>query len=283
MLSGGESSRFIPSSQLSSLRQASSKTSLLSRFLRSITERKFELKKDNKKTLTKLNNALSIKRGKIDPATVKEVTDEVEKEMKEISSLRRKEIGGEKISPKLKEILKRNIYRDKTEELYKVYKVRSSYMTNGESKPMLALLTDKTLYLTGQKGSYAYSNQFVIPYNELDVIMVRVVIGKKSFFILFNFSNLSFVLQIGPNAQTILISNADYEMQYLFSTGSSFTTSELISHLEIAMRRSPSKPRLPAVKELNYDDMHVLKHSILSDTAIHMVILIIFFYIYKTF
>lgn len=60
-------------------------------------------------------------------------------------------------------------------------------------------------------------------------------------------------------------------MQYLFSTGSKKITSELISHLEMAMRRSPTKPKLPAVKELNYDDMHSLKHSILSDTAVHPV------------
>jgi pleckstrin family protein M 2 len=60
-------------------------------------------------------------------------------------------------------------------------------------------------------------------------------------------------------------------MQYLFSTGSNQTTSELITHLEIAMRRSPFKPRLPAVKELYYDDMHSLKHSILAETAVHPV------------
>ena len=78
-------------------------------------------------------------------------------------------------------------------------------------------------------------------------------------------------LKVGPNAQTILISNADYEMQYLFSTGSSQITSELLSHLEMAMRRSSSKPRLPAVKELSYEDMHMLKHSILADTAVHPV------------
>jgi len=60
-------------------------------------------------------------------------------------------------------------------------------------------------------------------------------------------------------------------MQYLFSTGSSQTTSELIGHLEMAMRRSPSKPRLPAVKELNYEDMHILRNSILNDTAVHPV------------
>lgn len=39
----------------------------------------------------------------------------------------------------------------------------------------------------------------------------------------------------------------------------------------MAMRRSPTKPRLPAVKELNYEDMHILRNSILTDTAVHPV------------
>lgn len=226
------------------LRSASSNTSLLSRFLRSITERKFEIKR-NKKSTTKSNSLLYIKGVKADYNSFKDFNDNLDKEIKDNIVIIKKESSGEKINLKLSEIFKKNIYRDKTEELYKVYKVRSSYMTNGESKAMLALLTNKTLYLTGTKTDNTYSNQFVIPYNELDVIM------------------------IGPNSQTILISNADYEMQYLFSTGSSQTTSELISHLEMSMRKSPTKPKLPAVKELRYDDMHILKHSILKETAVH--------------
>lgn len=155
---------------VTALRQAPSKTSLLSRFLRSITERKFELKKD-KKSQTRAS-PLYIKGAKIDQQGVKDFDEALEKEIQENVAAGKREFSGEKISLKLREVFKRNIYRDKTEELYKVYKVRSSYMTNGESKPMLALLTDKTLYLTGQKGEHPYSNQFVIPYNELDVIMV---------------------------------------------------------------------------------------------------------------
>ncbi|XP_043488896.1 pleckstrin homology domain-containing family M member 2 [Polistes fuscatus] len=224
------------------LRHAPSKTSLLSRFLRSITERKFENKKTKKPQKA---NPLYIKGVKANYDSFKDFNDNLDREIQENVAAEKQEFSGEKISLKLRETFKKHIYRDKTEELYKVYKVRSSYMTNGESKPMIALLTDKTLYLTGSKMDHSYSNQFVIPYNELDVIM------------------------IGPNAQTILISNADYEMQYLFSTGNSQTTSELITHLEIAMRRSPSKPQLPAVKELSYEDMHILKQSILSDTAVH--------------
>lgn len=154
------------------LRQAPSKTSLLSRFLKSITERKFEIKK-NKKPLKA--NTLYIKGIKTSYDSFKDFNDNLDKEIQENVAAEKQEFSGEKISLKLREIFKRHIYRDKTEELYKVYKVRSSYMTNGESKPMIALLTDKTLYLTGSKLDHSYSNQFVIPYNELDVIMVRKI------------------------------------------------------------------------------------------------------------
>lgn len=152
------------------LRQAPSKTSLLSRFLKSITERKFENKKNKKPTKT---NTLYIKGFKTNYSSFKDFNDNLDKEIKENVAAEKQEFSGERITPKLRELFKKHIYRDKTEKLYKVYKVRSSYMTNGESKPMIALLTDKTLYLTSSKLDHSYSNQFVIPYNELDVIMVR--------------------------------------------------------------------------------------------------------------
>ena len=156
------------------LRQAPSNTSLLNRFLRSITERKFE----NKKCKKPKSNSLYIKCDTFDQDSFKDFNDALEKEIQENMDMSRRNFSGEKISFKLKEIFKRNVYRDKTEELYKVYKVRSSYMTNGESKPMLALLTDKTLYLTSSKSNHSYRNQFVIPYNELDVIMVSIIFYK---------------------------------------------------------------------------------------------------------
>lgn len=153
------------------LRQATSKSSLLSRFLRSVTERKFEGRKAKK---PQKPNPLYIKGVKVgNQESFKDFNDNLEKEIQENVAAEKQEFSGEKVGLKLRETFKRQIYRDKTEELYKVYKVRSSYMTNGESKPMLALLTDKTLYLTASKIDHSYSNQFVIPYNELDVIMVR--------------------------------------------------------------------------------------------------------------
>lgn len=154
------------------LRQAPSKTSLLSRFLKSITERKFEIKKNKKPPKV---NTLYIKGIKTSYDSFKDFNDNLDKEIQENVAAEKQEFSGEKVSLKLRELFKRHIYRDKTEELYKVYKVRSSYMTNGESKPMIALLTNKTLYLTGSKLDHSYSNQFVIPYNELDVIMVRKI------------------------------------------------------------------------------------------------------------
>lgn len=166
ILTGENSNKLLASS----LRQAPSKTSLLSRFLKSITERKFEVKRSKKSQKT---NPLYIKGVKTSYGSFREFNDDLEREIQENVAAEKQEFSGEKISLKLRELFKKHIYRDKTEELYKVYKVRSSYMTNGESKPMIALLTDKTLYLTGSKLDHTYSNQFVIPYNELDVIMVN--------------------------------------------------------------------------------------------------------------
>lgn len=161
------------------LRQAPSKTSLLSRFLKSITERKFEIKKNKKPPKV---NTLYIKGIKTNYDSFKDFNDNLDKEIQENVAAEKQEFSGEKMSLKLRELFKRHIYRDKTEELYKVYKVRSSYMTNGESRPMIALLTDKTLYLTSSKLDHSYSNQFVIPYNELDVIMVRCRCFVSMFF-----------------------------------------------------------------------------------------------------
>ena len=166
ILTGESSSKLLAPS----LRQAPSKTSLLSRFLKSITERKFEIKKNKKPPKA---NTLYIKGIKMSYDSFKDFNDNLDREIQENVAAEKQEFSGEKVSLKLRELFKRHIYRDKTEELYKVYKVRSSYMTNGESKPMIALLTDKTLYLTSSKMDHSYSNQFVIPYNELDVIMVR--------------------------------------------------------------------------------------------------------------
>jgi hypothetical protein len=56
--------------------------------------------------------------------------------------------------------------------LLQVFKVSSSYCSNGIGKPLLALLTNVSLYLTGVKSNYKYCNQLVMPYTDLDAMLV---------------------------------------------------------------------------------------------------------------
>ena len=56
--------------------------------------------------------------------------------------------------------------------LLQVFKVSSPYSNSGIGKPLLALLTNINLYLVGLKGNYMYSNQLVMPYTNLDAMLV---------------------------------------------------------------------------------------------------------------
>lgn len=154
-----------------SVDRAPLKNSLLSRFLRSLTERKFENKKLAKKP-SKLRT-LYIKNAKFETSDFKELNDGLAREIREHINLK-KEMSSKNyaISSEMRELFKRTIFRDKSEELYKVYKVRSSYMANEENEGLLSLLTNKTLYIAGSRNYNSYCNQFVIPYNELDMVMV---------------------------------------------------------------------------------------------------------------
>jgi hypothetical protein len=56
--------------------------------------------------------------------------------------------------------------------LLQVFKVSSFYSNSGMGKPLLALLTNINLYLVGVKSNYMYSNQLVMPYTNLDAMLV---------------------------------------------------------------------------------------------------------------
>lgn len=112
---------------------------------------------------------------------------------------------------------------------------------------MLIALTDTTLYVTGFKTGSIYVNHFVLPYMELNTIL------------------------IGPNSQTIHIANYDNDMQCLIVTGCSDITEDLVGRLEMAMRRDVNKPKLPAVKHLCMRDMVNLRRAICRQTAIDKV------------
>lgn len=75
--------------------------------------------------------------------------------------------------------------------------------------------------------------------------------------------------QVGPNAQTCLISNANYEMQFSFFTGSREITQDFIVQLEVKMRQSLGKP--PGIMNWDCDDLKSLKNLILAETTTHPV------------
>ncbi|KAG5888921.1 hypothetical protein JTB14_019417 [Gonioctena quinquepunctata] len=140
--------------------------------------------------------------------------------------------------------IRKEVFRSRLEKIYRIFHVRSAYTTNGDTKPLLVLLTENTLYVTGAKPNGSYCNHFVLPYTDLNTIL------------------------IGPNAQTIHFSNYDREMQCIISTGCCEVTGDLVGQLEIAMRKDMNKPRLPAVKQLAMRDMVNLRRAVCKQTSV---------------
>jgi len=72
-----------------------------------------------------------------------------------------------------------------------------------------------------------------------------------------------FCYQIGPNLQTVMLVSADRQTQFLVLTGDRSITEQLVGHIEIAMRRAPTKPTLSAVRMLALEDMKGLAQDLL--------------------
>jgi hypothetical protein len=72
-----------------------------------------------------------------------------------------------------------------------------------------------------------------------------------------------FCHQIGPNLQTVLLVSADRQTRFLVLTGDHAITEQLVGHIEIAMRRAPTKPTLSAVRTLALEDMKGLAQNLL--------------------
>lgn len=64
-----------------------------------------------------------------------------------------------------------HIFRNDREVLMKVFKLYTGYSLEGHMTPVLVFLTDKTLYVTDFLRNRLF-NKFVLPYTELDVILV---------------------------------------------------------------------------------------------------------------
>ncbi|XP_069698752.1 pleckstrin homology domain-containing family M member 2 isoform X2 [Periplaneta americana] len=215
-------------------RDVASKTSLLNRFMRSLTQKKFVQKKP--KIVLKSSQSLYIPR--VRNIDHNEVLQHFKLELDAEMRLRDSSEPECALATELQENLRTQAFQDAHEMLYKVFKVSSSYCSDGIGKPLLAILTDVNLYLTGVKSNYTYCNHLVLPYTELDAMLV------------------------GPSAQTVLFVSVDRRTQFLVVTGSRAITEQLVGHVEVAMRRAPSKPVLPAVRVLELDDMKALAQGL---------------------
>lgn len=61
----------------------------------------------------------------------------------------------------------------------------------------------------------------------------------------------------------MLLVSADRKTQFLVLTGDRAITEQLVGHIEIAMRRAPTKPTLSAVRMLALEDMTGLAQDLL--------------------
>ncbi|XP_055613349.1 pleckstrin homology domain-containing family M member 2-like [Uranotaenia lowii] len=125
-----------------------------------------------------------------------------------------------------------HIFRNDNEVLMKVFKLYNGYSREGYMTPVLVFLTDKTLYVTDQVRN-RLCNKFVLPYSELDVILV------------------------GPYGNTVLLSNSARDMQQVLLAGGPYPADGLVSNLELCARRGGFI--LPAVGQLTLDHLAPLQ------------------------
>ncbi|EFA03830.1 uncharacterized protein prd1 [Tribolium castaneum] len=231
------------SKSLQNLKPATSKSSLINRFLRNVTLKKMlDAKAQNKQKNCRKYMGLYVKGVKFEYKGRDEVDEALEREI--LKGMEVAQSSEDVVDKKFGMQLKKEIFRSRMERLIRIFPVRSAYATNGESKPLLLILSDTTLYITGIKLGNSLCNHFVLPYTELNTIL------------------------IGPSAQTIHLSNYDKDMQCIITTGCGKITGDIVGQLEVAMRRDMSKPRLPAVKHLSMRDMVNLRRAICKQTSV---------------
>uniref|UniRef100_A0A182JQR1 PH domain-containing protein n=1 Tax=Anopheles christyi TaxID=43041 RepID=A0A182JQR1_9DIPT len=134
-----------------------------------------------------------------------------------------------------------SIYRNDSEVLMKVFKLFNGYSREGYMTPVLVFLTDRTLYVTDQVRN-KLCNKFVLPYAELDVILV------------------------GPYGNTVLLSNSARDMQQVLLAGGPYPAEGLVSSLELCARRGGSV--LPAVGQLTLDHLAPLQAFVRDHSSV---------------
>ncbi|XP_059619926.1 uncharacterized protein LOC132263924 [Phlebotomus argentipes] len=134
-----------------------------------------------------------------------------------------------------------HILRNESENLMKVFKLYAGYNRDGTMTPVLVFLTDKTLYVTDLVRN-RLCNKFVLPYSELDVILM------------------------GPCGNTVLLCNGARDMQQVLLAGGPYPADALVSSLEICARRGGSI--LPAVGQLTLDHLAPLQAFVRDNSSI---------------
>lgn len=246
------------------LRPPSSKSSLINRFLRNVTQKKINdatVKKNiilsNKfKDPPKHFSNLYVKIKKpIDSGMMADFNAEIAQEMEanlvsnieneddglllpEEDALKTKEefgVGVGEVSIDIFDINQLHILRDYSEKLIKVFKLYTGYNLRGLMTPVLVFLTNKTLYVTDLVRN-RLCNRFVLPYSELDVILVSQPFVEIKRGIVSNFH--FFLFQIGPHGNTVLLSNSARDMQQVLLAGGPYPADGLVSSLEMCARRA---------------------------------------------
>ncbi|KAJ6636173.1 Pleckstrin likey domain-containing family M member 2 [Pseudolycoriella hygida] len=259
-----EPDAIIPNAQL--LKPPSTKSSLINRFLRNVTQKKIQDATIKKNTFLaakvkndrKLFENIYVKGAKMPNADLiddlnAEIALEIELSGKNsmASDLMRLSentfnkieygVGVGEVSVDIFNPRKLNILRDEKETLMKVFKLYTGYSLKGHMTPVLIFLTDKTLYVTDLIRN-RLTNKFVLPYSELDVIL------------------------IGPHGNTVLLSNSARDMQQVLLAGGLNLADGLVSSLEMSARRGGSV--LPAVGQLTLDHLAPLQAFVRENSSV---------------
>ncbi|XP_055848213.1 uncharacterized protein LOC129913510 isoform X2 [Episyrphus balteatus] len=257
-----------PNIQNNNLLKPQTKTSLINRFLRNVTQKKIietTIRKNNF-FAGKIKNEQKLFSGNlyvkgVKPKNIDLIEDlnaeiAMEIEMSAANSPRRELVGMEaglpgdisrfelgigEISIDIFNGNYLHILRNDREILMKVFKLYTGYSREGFMTPVLVFLTDKTLYVADLVRNRLCS-KFVLPYSELDVILM------------------------GPYGNTVLLSNCDRDMQQVLLAGGPYPADGLVANLELCARRGGSI--LPAVGQLTLQHLSPLQAFVRENSSV---------------
>ncbi|XP_039281003.1 uncharacterized protein LOC111048513 isoform X2 [Nilaparvata lugens] len=216
------------------LQEASSKTSLVNRFLQSIPETK---PAKVQLALNRKRMPLYIEGVECDPLLNDEVLQEIRLEMQSHKPEKRSSV---EVDDNLANAITTYTLQSPQEKIYKVYQVSSL-----DGLPLLCVMTNSTLYLTGISPiNRGFSNHHVIHYSQLSSIIV------------------------GPNSQVMMLAAVDKSQRVtVLATLGRQMVDDLLAHLELAVRRALGQSPL-SIRQLHLSDMTELKKLVVKQSSV---------------